>query len=214
MVGPPGSGKDTQAELLAHELKLTEIKSSHLIEQKFASADASDPIMAEQLNQYRSGGLVDSKMVEGWVIEAVTAAGASDQGIIANGWPRKAEEAEAELSVVEQQYGHENIKVVAITLSEAETVKRNSQRRVCQANGHPIWHTRENENITACPQDGSPIITRADDTPETIQKRYQIYVSETAPVLDFLSKKGYNVITIDGEHPIEDVHRDILNKLW
>src|SRR3989344_776493 len=214
LMGPPGSGKDTQAELLARELKLVEIKSSHLIEQKFSNTDSADTIMAKQKRKYQNGGLVDSKMVEGWVLEAITAASAAGKGIISNGWPRRIQEAAIEMATVEKHYGKENIKVVSITLNEDETVKRNSKRRVCQANGHPIWDTQENEGITTCPEDGSPIITRADDTPETIKKRYQVYLSETAPILDFLTQKGYNVITIDGEHPIEDVHRSILNKLW
>lgn len=209
-MGPPGSGKDTQAELLARELKLVEIKSSHLIEQKFAKADKVDPVMAEQKRQYQSGGLVDSKMVEGWVVEAIGNAAASGRGIVANGWPRRVDEAAMEMAAVERHYAKENIKVVSIALSEGETVKRNSKRRVCQVNGHPILDMK----ITVCPEDGSAIITRADDTPETIKKRYQVYVSETAPILDFLSKQGYNVITIDGEQSIEDVHREILNKLW
>jgi adenylate kinase len=193
---------------------LTEIKTSHIIEQKFSAADAGDPVMAEELRKYKNGELVDSKMIEGWVLEAVADAAEMGKGIIANGWPRKVDEAVIEMESVEKQYGHENIKIVAIQLSEEETLKRNSKRRVCQANGHPVWDTLENADITVCPEDGSPIIVRADDTPETIKKRYQVYLSETAPILDFLKQKGYNVITINGEQSIEDVHREILNRLW
>src|SRR3990167_6260928 len=97
LMGPPGSGKDTQAELLARELKLVEIKSSHLIEQKFSNTDKADTIMAEQKKKYQSGGLVDSKMVEGWVLEAITAASAAGNGIVANGWPRRVQEAVIEM---------------------------------------------------------------------------------------------------------------------
>ena len=141
-------------------------------------------------------------------MEAIASA-AAGRGLIANGWPRRVEEAQTEVEVLEKYYG-KNIKVVTIALSEEESVKRNSKRRVCRANGHPIL----DPDITVCPEDGSPLITRADDIPETIRKRYQVYLSETALIIDFLTQKGYNVITIDGEQSIEDVHREILNKLW
>lgn len=213
-MGPPGGGKDTQAELLARELHLVEIKTSKIIEDKFAQADPNDKFMQEQLARKNAGQLVDAHTVEEWVSEAIGKAAGDNKGIIANGWPRRVSEAEIEMTEVEKHFSKENIKVVSIQVSEDETVRRNSQRRVCQANGHPVWDTQENLNLTVCPEDGSPIVTRADDTPETIKKRYQLYVTETAPILDFLIQKGYNVITIDGEHPIEDVHRQILNKLW
>ena len=207
-MGPPGSGKDTQAELLARELKLEEIKTSHIIEQKFAAAEPNDAVMNEEKRKYKSGELLDQKLVEEWTLEAIASA-AAGRGLIANGWPRRVEEAQTEVEVLEKYYG-KNIKVVTIALSEEESVKRNSKRRVCRANGHPIL----DPDITVCPEDGSPLITRADDIPETIRKRYQVYLSETALIIDFLTQKGYNVITIDGEQSIEDVHREILNKLW
>jgi adenylate kinase len=214
LIGPPGSGKDTQAELLARELKFVEIKSSKIIEDKLKSADPNDAVMNREKELHASGQLNTREVVDAWIIERIEAVAASGIGLVANGWPREVSEVENEMSVVEKSYSKDLIKIVSITLSEGESVKRNSKRRVCEKNGHPIYDTKENEGITACPQDGSPIISRADDTPETIKKRYQVYISQTQPVVDLLIKRGYNIITINGEQPIEDVHRDILNKLW
>ncbi|MBP9821892.1 MAG: nucleoside monophosphate kinase [Candidatus Pacebacteria bacterium] len=214
LIGPPGSGKDTQSELLARELHFLEIKTSKIIEDKLRSADPGDLVMAHEKDLKESGQLNTSSLVEAWAIEKIEEVGKSGDGLVGNGWPRKLEEAEIEMPAVDKYYSKDSIKVVYIKLSEEESVKRNSKRRVCEKNGHPIYDTKDNEGITACPQDGSSIIFRADDTPETIKKRYQVYVSETEPVIDFLSKKGYNVITINGEQSIENVHREILNKLW
>ena len=114
------------------------------------------------------------------------------------------------MAAVEKYYPKDQIKIIEIKLSEEESVKRNSKRRVCEKNGHPVLDVA----AEVCPEDGSPIILRPDDAPAIIKERYQIYLSRTQPVIDFLIKKGYNLVTIDGEKPIEDVHRDILNKLW
>ncbi len=214
LIGPPGSGKDTQAELLARELKFIEIKSSKIIEDKFNSSDPNDPVINREKELRASGQLNTREVVDGWIIERIEEVAKSGEGLIGNGWPREAGEIETEMSAVEKYYSKDSIKIVEISLSEEESVKRNSKRRVCEASGHPIYDLPGNEEVTICPQDGSPIIFRADDTPETIKKRYQVYISQTQPVIDFLSKRGYNVITINGEQPSEFVHRDILNKLW
>jgi len=210
LIGPPGSGKDTQAELLARELKFVEIKTSKIIEDKLRSADPNDAVMNHEKELKESGQLNTSSLVEAWAIEKIKEVGKSGSGLVANGWPRKVTEAEAEMLVIEKYYSKDSVKVVYITLSEEESVKRNSKRRVCEKNGHPI----QNNEIMVCPKDDSPIVFRTDDTPETIKKRYQIYIVQTQPVIDFLSKQGYSLITINGEQPIESVHRDILDKLW
>ena len=214
IIGPPGSGKDTQAELLARELKFVEIKSSKIIEDKLKSADINDAVMNHEKELHASGQLNTREVVDAWIIERIEEVGATGVGLVGNGWPREINEVETEMGAVEKFYDKDSIKIVTVTLSEAESVKRNSKRRVCEQNGHPIFDTKDNEGATVCPQDGSEIIFRVDDTPETISKRYQVYIIQTQPVIDFLSKKGYNVITINGEQPIEDVHRDILDKLW
>lgn len=214
MIGPPGSGKDTQVELLARELQFVEIKSSQIIKDKLENADSNDVVMNHEKELKNSGQLNTSELVEAWMVERIEEVGKTAAGLIANGWPRKVREADIEMTAVERHYPKDVIKVISIEISEEESVKRNNLRRVCEQNGHPIFHTKENEAITVCPQDGSPIIVRTDDAPETIRKRYQVYLAETQPVIDFLSKRGYNLITINGEQPIEDIHRDILNHLW
>ncbi|MEK9158216.1 MAG: nucleoside monophosphate kinase [Patescibacteria group bacterium] len=214
IVGPPGAGKDTQAELLATELGLVQLKTSEIIEEKFSLASPDDHIIQEQIKIKDSGGINDSTLVTEWFIERLRKVHADGRGVVVSGSPRALSEAEAEMPVFEELYKAEGVKVIYIKVSEEESVKRNSFRRVCEKNGHPIPNFPEYESLTVCPQDGGSIITRKDDTPETISHRYKVYTEQTEPIVDFLSKKGYNVITINGEQSIENVHRDILDKLW
>ena len=214
LIGPPGSGKDTQAELLSRELKFVEIKTSRIIEEKLKSADPNDAVMNHEKELKASGQLNTSSLVEAWAIEKIEEVGKGGSGLVANGWPRKVNEAETEMLAVEKYYPKDLIRIVRIELSEEESVKRNSKRRVCEKNGHPIPNFPEYKDTVVCPEDGSPIIMRQDDDSDIARHRYKVYKELTEPVIDFLSKQGYNLITINGEQPIEDVHRDILNKLW
>lgn len=214
MIGPPGSGKDTQVELLVKELNFVEIRTSKIIEDKLKLADPNDTVMNREKDLKKSGQLNTSSLVEEWVIEKIEEIGKSGLKLIANGWPRKVVEAEIEMLVVNKYYPKDFVKVVCIELSEEESVKRNSKRRVCEKNGHPIPNFPEYKDVTICPEDGSPIVMRQDDNLDIARHRYEVYKELTEPVIDFLSKQGYNVVTINGEQPIEDVHRDILNKLW
>jgi adenylate kinase len=214
LIGPPGAGKDTQAALLSNELGLVQIKTSQVIEEKFALAPADDPVIQEQKNVKASGGLVDPKLVTAWFVERLGKVHAEGKGIITSGSPRTLPEAQEEIPLLRSLYGPDALKIIFIKVSKEESVKRNSSRRVCEKNSHPIPNFPEYQGLAACPQDGSAIITRQDDTPETTAHRYEVYTELTEPIIDFFEEKGYNIITINGEASIEDVHRDILDKLW
>lgn len=210
LVGPPGAGKGTQAEMLAEKLRLFHFETSKIIEEKFKNADLSDEIIAAEKENWKAGKLVTPKLIFEWIINKVKTLAGEGKGIIFSGSPRTLYEAENELPIFEELYGKENIKAINIKLSEDESVKRNSKRRICEKNRHPIPNFPEFENITKCPKDGSPIITRLLDNADTIKIRYRTYLAETEPVLAFLKKKGYNILEINGEQPIEKVFEDIL----
>src|SRR3989338_5065242 len=159
LIGPPGSGKDTQADLLEKEPGVVHLKSSKIIEDNFR-ADPENPEIKKQIEIKNSGGLVDPPMVQRWIKEAINKTHSSGSGIIFSGSPRTLLEAEEELPVLESLYGKENIIGLDIILSEDESVKRNSSRRVCKANSHPVPNFPEYDNLTACPEDGREILKK------------------------------------------------------
>lgn len=213
LVGPPGAGKGTQADLLSEDFGFLHFETSKIIEEKFHNAGAEDVEMANQYEMFKSGKLNDPKLVRAWVIEEIEKIGKEKKNIVFSSSPRTIFEAEGEMPLLESIYGKENIFAVNIEVSEQESVKRNSNRRICKANRHPIPNFPEFAGIKTCPKDGSEVVIRVLDNPETIKVRYATYLEETKPVLDFLKERGYNLIEINGDQPIKAVHDDIMNRL-
>lgn len=214
LIGPPGSGKGTQANLLTEKFGLTHIESSKIIEEKFKNADPNDQVMNEQKRIWESGELNDPKMVTEWLIAAMKDIQEKNLGLILSASPRTVFEAEAEVPVLEELYGKDNVKVFNINLSREESFDRNSNRRICEKNRHPIPNLSEFKNLDFCPRDNSKLIHRNRlDDPETVRLRYDVYLKRTEPILDLLIKRGYEILEINGEQSIEKVFNDILSKL-
>lgn len=216
LIGAPGSGKGTQAELLAKKFNLYHLETSKLGEEKINNPDLvnSDPEVKEAKRLYDKGELFPPPWTTKLVLEKVRELAQENKGAVFSGSPRTIFEAENEFPEFEKIYGKENTHVFEIVLSEEESVRRNSVRKICKASRHPIPATlSEYKNITICPEDGSEVITRTLDKPELIRERYRVYLKETKPISDFLNKLGYKVKKINGEQPIEKVSEDILKNL-
>lgn len=213
LIGPIGSGKGTQAELLAERFGLTHLETSKLLEEKFNNAAANDSFLLEQKNLWKSGILTKPEFVLGIVNDKIKELWSQGLGIVFSSSPRTLYEAEGEIPKLEEFYGKENIKVINLQLDEHRSIERNSTRRICKKNRHPIPNFPQFKNIISCPRDGSELVTRELDTPEVIKVRYQEYLNRTKPVLDFLKQRGYQIIEINGDQFIEKVFSDILEKL-
>lgn len=209
-IGPIGSGKGTQADILAEKFNLTHLETSKMLEFAFKNADSSDEKLAEEKKKWETGLLNDPEWVTQFVLREITELAKQGKGVILSASPRTLFEAEKELPELEKLFGKENILIFHIGLSEAESIKRNSGRRICEKNRHPIPNFPEFQNLTACPQDGSRLVTRALDKPDIIKVRYQEYMNRTHPILGYLQEHGYKIIRINGEQPIEKVASDIL----
>ncbi len=209
-IAPPGAGKGTQADLLAGEKGFFHLESSKVIEDKFVSAKPDDTVIQEEIKKNRSGILNEPKLVSEWMKERIQQLADQDKSIVFSGSPRTLFEAEQLVPFLEGLYGKEHMKIFSINISDEESIRRNSARRMCKANRHPIPNLPEFQNITACPQDGSELIHREDDQPERIRVRHQEYKNRTAPVLAYLQDHGYTIIPITGEQDIKRVSEDIL----
>ena len=210
LVAPPGAGKGTQADMIEQKFGYHHLETSKIIEKNFKNADPNDAVINEEKKRWLAGELMKPSTFVPWLIDDIKTIAANGQGLILSGSPRTMAETPVVITALEEVYGKENITVLNIELSEAESVKRNGGRRICQANRHPIPNFPEFTNLTTCPQDGSPLVTRDLDKPEIIRERYQVYWRDTAPVLDYLREHGYQINVINGEQPIEAVFDNIM----
>jgi len=215
LIGPPGSGKGTQADLLAERFGLVHIQTSKLGEAKINDSELikNNPEIAEIKKQYDKGELFPPPWIVKIVLDKAKEIADKGQGIIFSGSPRTIYEAENEMPYFENLYGKENIKIINLKIDENESINRNVHRRVCKLNGHPIPNFDQFKDMKTCPHDGSEIITRSLDTPETIKTRNEVYHRRTEPIMDFLEKKGYEIIEVNGIDSIQKVFEVILNNL-
>lgn len=213
LIGPPGAGKGTQAELLSEKFGLVHLESSKVIEEKLENADPEDEVVMHEKELWKSGKLNTPELVRKWIMEKIGEIAGSGRGIVFSGSPRTIYEAEGEIPKLEEVYGKENIKVINLHIHEHRSVERNSNRRICEKNRHPIPNFPEYKNITQCPKDGGKIITRGLDKTETIKVRYGEYLNRTFPIINFLKERGYEIKEIEGDQLIEKVFQDITDNL-
>jgi len=183
ILGPPGSGKGTQAKPLAEALGAAYVSTGQLLREAGGEA-----------KQYMERGeLVPDELVVGLVQEAI--AGGS---YVLDGFPRNVAQAEA-------LDRHVQPRAVAIEVPDEALVERLAGRRICEANGHE-YHLkfRPPKRDGVCDVDGSKLIHRADDEPETIQRRLAVYHEQTEPLLDYYERRD-RLTRVDGDGPPEEV---------
>lgn len=215
LYGPPGAGKDTQANYLKEAFGFYQVSSSALIEKKiFDPQLANDPLIQQEKANYESGKLCTPSWVSELVNQEVARLKDKEKGLIFTGSPRTLYEAEKEIPYWESLYGKENIHIIVIRIKPETSIFRNSHRRICKNCGLPIIYSPQTENLKTCPQCGGEIVDRGVlDDPETIKVRLKEYQERTEPILDYLKKRGYQLIEIDGEPPPEEVKKAIFSQL-
>lgn len=198
VLGPPGSGKDTQVGELANYLDF-ELISGGDVSRK----------LAEKKYEYRkivnTGGLLDDDLV---LAEVDTIIGGIDKskGIVFDGFPRTLHQAES-LSEILLHHDRSLDKAIYIALEEEEIVKRLSRRKVCALCGKNLF-----PSIGKCPKCGGRPVSRPDDEPAVIIKRVQTFLENTLPLVNYYRNKGI-LIEIDGNQSIIQVAKDIKEKL-
>jgi len=222
LFGQPGAGKGTQAELLANKTGYYHFESSKVIEACFKSESPEKVFdiegqkykIADEIKKWETGELVSPAFVVFLMEEKIRKLAEEDKSIIFSGSPRTVYEAEKEIPFIKELYGVENVKFLLLEISAETTIFRNSHRRICELVRHSILFSPETEQLTKCPLDGSNIIRRKLlDDPETIKNRLKVFKKETFPVIEVIEKHGIDLIKINGEQNISDVHKEILKAI-
>lgn len=208
LIGAPGAGKGTQAPTLAQHLGVPHIASGDLF--RAAVRDGS-PVGIQARRYMERGQLVPDDITIAMLLERLAAPDAAD-GAILDGFPRNRAQAEA-LDAALAERGTSVRRAISIEVPAEELLRRLSGRWVCRDSGH-VYNEHSNPPRVPgrCDIDGSPLIQRDDDRPETIRARLEQTLSNLREVADHYRQQGI-LRTIDGLQPMEDVTAAILAAL-
>ena len=204
LIGPPGAGKGTQAERIVEDFDLPYYATGDIL--RAAVKEESD--LGKEAKSYMDkGDLVPDELICKVIMERIDSDEAQD-GFLLDGFPRTAGQAE----VLEDALESRSRSLTAALLIEADdetVVKRLSGRRVCSKNGHNYhvdFDPPKREGV--CDQDGSRLIQRDDDKPETVKHRLSVYHDQTKPLIEHYEQIGL-LKRFDGERSPTEVHDHI-----
>jgi len=198
ILGPPGSGKDTQIEEMAKYIDFELISAGDILRKAAEKNEKLHKIID-------NGGLVDDAIVLAAMDKSLSTV-APDKGVVFDGFPRTLRQAES-LGEILLHHGRNLDTVVYISLEEAAIVARLSRRQVCTLCGHNVHNGSEK-----CAICGGRAVRRHDDEPAIIINRVQTYLENTLPLVNYYRNKGI-IIEINGEQSITAVASDIKNHL-
>lgn len=205
LLGAQGSGKGTQATLLAAKYDLTPCASGDMLREAMA---AGTPVGQQVRPFYDRGDLVPDELMVGMILERLNSLGMA-RGLILDGFPRNLAQATA-LDERLTAMGQSISRVIYLEVPRAMLLERLSGRYICRAYGH-VYNIKSNppKRPGICDIDGSALYQRNDDTGEKIQHRLDIFFAETLPLTEYYAKQG-KLLTVDGTRSIEDVNREIV----
>jgi adenylate kinase len=208
LLGPPGVGKGTQAEILANRTGLPHVSSGDLFRENLKNNTA----LGQQAKSYMDKGeLVPDDVTIAMVRERISQEDCMG-GAILDGFPRTPPQADALQAMLAEFHG--GVDIVPFITAEPQTlVERASGRWTCRAQGH-IYHEKFNPPKVAgvCDIDQSELYQREDDKADTVARRIRVYLEQTAPLVDYYRRQG-KLVEIDGAKPIEDVTTDLLSAI-
>ena len=204
LLGAPGAGKGTQAELLMKHLNIPSISTGNMLREAMANGTE----LGKQVKTYMDEGrLVPDELILGIVAER-TAQPDCNKGFILDGVPRTPAQAEA-LDKMGVRIDH----VVSIEVDDAVIEGRMTGRRVCTKCGasyHIVANPPKQEGV--CDHCGAEVATRKDDAPETVRNRLKVYHESTEPLKDYYSAQG-KLRTVEGNQSIEGAFAEILTAI-
>ncbi|MBU5267613.1 adenylate kinase [Virgibacillus proomii] len=208
LMGLPGAGKGTQAEKINEKYNIPHISTGDMF--RLAIKEGTD--LGKKAKEYMDQGeLVPDEVTNGIVKERLRKDDCKN-GFLLDGFPRTIAQAEALESIV-KDINQSIDYVIHVDVPEGKLVERLTGRRICPTCGttyHVVYNPPKEDGI--CDKDGSTLIQRDDDKPETVKKRLSVNIEQTKPLLDFYHDKGY-LVTVNGDQEINQVFQDIQAKI-
>jgi adenylate kinase len=204
LLGPPGAGKGTQAERLVDDFDLPYYATGNILRE---AVEEESELGREAKAYMDRGDLVPDELICR-VIEERLDSGEADDGFLLDGFPRTIGQAEMLGEALEKR-GRVLTASLLIDTPDAEVIRRLSGRRTCAKNNH-VYHVEFDppKKGGVCDQDGSRLIQRDDDKPETVKNRLAVYHEQTEPLIEWYDERGL-LRRFDGTRSPEEVHSHI-----
>lgn len=204
LMGPPGSGKGTQADLIAGRFGLFHLSTGDLFRENVRLGTPLGKLAKGYMDR---GEYVPDDVTIGMVEERIDRPDAA-AGVIFDGFPRTTEQADA-LSKALAKRQRRIHGVLIFNVPDEEIIKRLSARRVCPKDGatYNLLSNPPREDGT-CDNDGACLVQREDDKAETVKRRLEVYHQQTAPLIEFYRQAGL-VQEVNARQPIEVVQAQI-----
>jgi len=205
ILGPPGSGKGTQAVRIAEKLDLRHISTGDVLRD---AVNRETKLGLEASDYMNRGLLVPDELMLGLIAEKLAEIG--DSGWILDGYPRTLPQAEAlggMLAEQDMRIDH----VLLIDVDSEVIVKRLSERRVCSKCKAVYSLSTLESPDEACRKCGGELVKRPDDEEDTVRRRLKVYEEQTAPVVDYYRNGG--LVTVKGAGGIDKITAEILRVL-
>lgn len=208
LLGPPGAGKGTQAKIIAENLNLTHVSSGDIFRENLSQKTE----LGKQAQVYiNRGDLVPDDLTISMIRDRLQKPDCAN-GAILDGFPRTPAQAEA-LARMLKEVGGEVQAVPYISVPAEVLIERLTGRWSCKKSGH-VYHQKFNPPKVdgICDIDGSELYQREDDKSETVLKRIDVYLSQTAPLIAFYKEQG-KLLEVDGTREISEVSDELIRAL-
>ena len=204
LMGPPGAGKGTQAELIEAAFPIPHISTGDM----FREAVKNSTAMGVEAKKYMDAGQLVPDAVTIGIVEERLSMPDCKTGFLLDGFPRTLVQAEA-LDQVLAKYGKEVELALNISVPDEVLMARMTGRVSC-ATCKTVYNTIFNPPVVAgvCDKCGGELIQRSDDKLDTVKNRLQVYMEQTQPLLAYYEKKG-NLITLEGNRDPKEVFAEV-----
>ncbi|HEX7974771.1 MAG TPA: adenylate kinase [Anaerolineales bacterium] len=205
LLGPPGAGKGTQAEIISEKLKLPHISSGDIFRENLKNQTE----LGQQAKGYIDRGeLVPDDLTIAMIRDRLARPDAAN-GALLDGFPRTPAQAAALDTMLVGFHGQVD-SVPYIKVPEQVLIERLTGRWTCRAQGH-VYHQKFNppQQANVCDIDGSELYQRTDDKAETVLNRIRVYLDQTMPLIQYYQQRG-KLLEVDGTQSIEQVAADLL----
>jgi adenylate kinase len=208
LIGAQGSGKGTQAEMLAQAFRIPHVSSGDLFRKEIEEGTATGQEASKYIDR---GELVPDDLTVAMILSRLQQPDCGP-GALMDGFPRTIAQARA-LDEGLRAFGKQIDAVVYLNVDRQELLRRLSGRFICRANQH-VYNIYSHPPKVAgvCDLDGSELYQRSDDIGEAVERRLDIFFSQTIRLLDFYGRQG-KVVEVDGNHSIEDVQRALVDAI-